>query len=222
MQHLTRRHFLAGLGLTSAALGLAGCGGGSEAGADAQRGVDAGLDGATADAASACTRTRNDALGPFHQPGAPARMNLAEPNEPGDRMVLRGTVVAADCTTVLAKVLLDVWQADAQGDYHGGAADNYRLRGQVLTDADGRFEIATIRPGNYETSPGAWRPAHIHFLVSSPGRPTITTQVYFAGDPFLPPNDSCTTCTSGDADRVVPLVDDAVLGLVGEVRFVMG
>ena len=33
----------------------------------------------------------------------------------------------------------------------------------------------------------------------------MTTQLYFAGDPYLPPNDSCGSCTSEDPDRQVAL-----------------
>ena len=30
-----------------------------------------------------------------------------------------------------------------------------------------------------------WRPAHIHLLVMAPGHRTLTTQLFFTGDPYL-------------------------------------
>ena len=32
------------------------------------------------------------------------------------------------------------------------------------------------------------------------------TQIYFAGDPYLAPNDSCTTCGSDDPARIIALI----------------
>jgi catechol 1,2-dioxygenase len=30
-----------------------------------------------------------------------------------------------------------------------------------------------------------WRPAHLHLLVAAPGHRTLTTQLFFTGDPYL-------------------------------------
>ncbi len=179
---------------------------------DAIVGVDGGI---------ACTGTTNDALGPFHVAGAPMRMQIADIDEPGERLTVTGVVVtAADCTTPLQGVLLDIWQADKDGVYHDAGVE-YRLRGQIVTGADGRFEIDTIRPGNYQLADDSWRPAHVHFLVSKPGYQPVTTQLYFEGDQFLPPNDGCTSCGSDDPARIIPLTGDAVAGWSGEFRIIL-
>jgi protocatechuate 3,4-dioxygenase beta subunit len=119
---------------------------------------------------------------------------------------LHGRVVSADCVTPVAGVLVDVWQADAKGAYHE-PGKTYRLRGQTLTDRDGKFQIRTILPGNYSLGGDAWRPAHVHFTFSAPGFASLTTQIYFAGDPYLSPNDGCgpPTCFSNDPRRIVTL-----------------
>jgi catechol 1,2-dioxygenase len=148
------------------------------------------------------------------------RTQIASDDEPGDRLVVDVEVVTDDCVTPAVGVLVDVWQADRDGGYHDAARD-YRLRGQVVTPADGRFQIQTIRPGNYEQAPGLWRPAHLHFMLAHPDFRTVTTQLYFAGDPYLPPNDSCTTCTSDDPDRVIELVADGDGVLHGTWRVVL-
>jgi protocatechuate 3,4-dioxygenase beta subunit len=150
-----------------------------------------------------CTITQGDAQGPFFEAGAPTRTTLAEAGEPGTRMEIAVEVLAEGCEEAAEGVLVDVWQADAAGAYHDAARD-YRLRGQTVTPADGRFTIATIHPGNYMDGAG-WRPAHLHFTFSHPDYVTVTTQLYFAGDPYLPPNDSCAPCTSEDPDRQVAL-----------------
>lgn len=201
---LDRRSWLRLVGGASAGLAVVGCGG---SGLDDGAPIDAALADALVPDGAACTTTAGDVLGPFYRAGAPSRMELASPTEPGDRLALEGIVYADDCTTPLVGAVLDVWQADSTGAYHepNAAGGPYRLRGKVTTAADGTWSLSTIRPGNYETSPGAWRPAHIHFTVSYVGYRTVSTQLYFAGDPFLPPNDSCDACGSEDPARVIAL-----------------
>ncbi len=169
---------------------------------------------------AACRATAADVLGPFYLPGAPSRMQLAAAAEPGERLAIAGTVLGADCTP-LAGVLLDVWQADKDGAYHGGAVDQFRLRGTVMTDASGRFEVETIRPGNYQQAPGLWRPAHLHVTLSHPAHRSVSTQLYFAGDRYLPPNDSCGACGSDDPDRVIALAGSAAAGWSGTVTLAL-
>jgi len=58
-----------------------------------------------------------------------------------------------------------------------------------VTDADGRYEFVTIKPGAYpwRNHDNAWRPAHIHFSVfGSTFRTRLVTQMYFPGDPLFP------------------------------------
>ena len=59
-------------------------------------------------------------------------------------------------------------------------------------------------PGAYLQASG-YRPAHLHYRVSAAGFATLVTQIYFAGDPYLAPNDSCTTCGSDDPARIIAL-----------------
>lgn len=207
---VARRRFLQWVTAASGAA-AAGCGDGSGAGPDAGA--------AAADAAASCAPTTGDVLGPFFEAGAPMRAMIAGPDEPGERLTVEGVVVGDDCAPI-AGALLDIWQADVDGNYHTAGVE-YRLRGQVLTDADGRYQIETIIPGNYQLADASWRPAHIHFMVSKPGHATLTTQLYFEGDPFLPPNDGCTTCGSDDPARIMPLQGDAAAGWTGEFRIVL-
>jgi len=57
------------------------------------------LGGPAVAAAQGCRPTESEILGPFYRFGAPFRSRLAGPDEPGDRLVLTGTVFSSDCRT---------------------------------------------------------------------------------------------------------------------------
>ena len=157
---------------------------------------------ATAAPDAACEPTRRDNKGPFYLSGAPRRAVIAAPGEPGERLRIEGRVFAADCKTPLAGALVDVWQADASGEYHG-KGEEFRLRGQILSNTRGEYAFETVMPGRYHLG-GDLRPAHIHFTVSSPEYEPITTQLYFAADPKLGENDPCgRACDSNDPRRII-------------------
>ncbi len=117
--------------------------------------------------------TPPDMAGPFYKAGAPARASLIEPGARGERVILAGRVLGADCKPV-AGALLDFWQADEKGEYDNSG---FRYRGKVAADADGRYRMETILPAEY---PG--RPRHLHVKVQRPGGPVLTTQLYFPGE----------------------------------------
>ncbi|MBA3394129.1 MAG: twin-arginine translocation pathway signal protein [Deltaproteobacteria bacterium] len=215
-QPIDRRQLLRWIAHTSAGvagLGLLGCSDRPELAADAMPGTDG--DGGT------CVPTSSDVLGPYYRAGAPSRMVIASPTEPGDRLVLEGVVVGGTSCMPLAGALIDVWQADKDGRYYEpNGAEPYRLRGKLAAGSDGSWQVQTIRPGNYMLGAASWRPAHVHVTVSHPGFRTLTTQLYFEGDPYLPPNDGCKSCGSDDPARILPLVPTAS-GLRGELRIVL-
>lgn len=195
----SRRHFLRWVGVSSGAgiLGVSGFGcGHPSAGADLGPGDGEGVRG------EVCNPTGSDIRGPFHQAGAPERTVLAGPEEAGRRIMIEGRVYEPGCTAPIAGALLDVWHADENGAYHNGR--EYRLRGQMISGEDGAYRFETILPGNYPLG-ASMRPAHIHFTVTKPGYRPLTTQLYFAGDPHLSPDDPCTSCNSGDPTLIIDL-----------------
>jgi catechol 1,2-dioxygenase len=157
--------------------------------------------GREARADEACAPTESDFKGPMYLAGAPRRTVLAGPKEPGERLRIRGTVFGPDCSTPLPRTLLDVWQADARGEYHWKDED-YRLRGQILTNERGEYELETIKPAGY-----GGRPAHIHFTVSAPGHAPLTTQLYFKGDSRLDHDVCGAACNSDDPHRIIELAN---------------
>lgn len=117
------------------------------------------------------------------------RATIAAPDEPGEPLILSGRVLQADGRTPAAGVVLYVYHTNASGIYPAGPGDagwarrHGYLRAWLRTDADGRYEIKTIRPGSY---PGRPDPAHVHVVVKEPGRqPYWIDEFVFAGDPRL-------------------------------------
>lgn len=130
--------------------------------------------------AQQCRVTPRDALGPFYVKGAPAQAELcASGSGGGQRLTVTGRVLGMPDCAPLAGALVEVWQADARGDYSqvGAKADaaGCLLRASLRTDANGRYAFHTVLPGEY---PG--RPRHIHYRVSAKGHATLVTQLYFA------------------------------------------
>ena len=147
-----------------------------------------------------CRFTEPDIVGPFYRFGAPFQSRLAGPDEPGERLMLTGTVFSSDCQTPVPGALIEVWQANNAGAYdtikpgNFTEASTFHLRGMLYTNEKGRYEIETIVPGRYPIPPnlpglekyaGLTRPAHIHFRVMESLHVPVTTQLYFKGDPFL-------------------------------------
>jgi len=114
----------------------------------------------------------------------PWRVVVAPAAEPGDPLVVSGTVVASDGVTPLPGATVQVHQTDAAGYYtaRGEPGSEPRLRGTMRTDAEGRYEFRTIRPGPY---PGGGIPAHIHFVVAHPGSRERRFEIVFEGDRYL-------------------------------------
>jgi len=163
--YLSRHHFLRGcLGLAAAAL--------------------AGLPLATARAAVPLSPTPEcrdgddptppQTAGPFFKPDSPRRASLLEPGAAGERIVLSGYVLSRSCRPIPG-ALLDVWHADADGQYDNAG---HRFRGHQFADAQGRYRLETLVPGGYWS-----RTPHYHVRVQAPKGPILTTQLYFPGEP---------------------------------------
>jgi protocatechuate 3,4-dioxygenase, beta subunit len=115
---------------------------------------------------------------------APSKITIAAKQEPGARLIVAGRVFRPDGVTPLAAASLYVYHTDVKGYYTPGANDNRnpRLRGYMRTDAQGRYEFSTIKPGSY---PNSRVPAHIHYVVTAAGYSERIFEIVFEGDPFL-------------------------------------
>ncbi len=148
--------------------------------------------------------------GPFYSTNAPTILNnqLALANEPGTRLTISGWVHNLDCTEYIAGAILDIWHADDAGTYDN---TGFNLRGKTTSNNQGFYLFETIYPGKYLNG-NSYRPAHIHFKITPPGYPLLTTQLYFQGDSDIP-SDAAASISSGTFDssnRIVPVTTNSL------------
>ena len=126
-----------------------------------------------------CAPSAENIEGPFFKPSSPQRADLTDGDARGEALVVEGSVLDVGCVPVPG-AWLEVWQAD-----HAGAYDNEgdRFRATLALAESGRYRFKTIVPGRYLNG-RQYRPAHIHVKAHAPGYRSLTTQLYFEGDPF--------------------------------------
>ena len=119
-------------------------------------------------------------LGPFYLPNSESTTNLAPDSELSDpqlRLDVSGTVYTStvDSCVGLADAVVEVWYAGEPND--NGYYDN-EYRGQMLTDANGKYSFAQKFPSLYPSRPIL----HDHVRISKNGQLLLVTQMYFYGD----------------------------------------
>jgi protocatechuate 3,4-dioxygenase beta subunit len=167
-QRLTRRHALTLLGAGGVAITAAACGSGSKRTPVAESTT-------TSSAAKTCVLTPDMTEGPYYLSGEAVRTDITD-GHPGTPLRLAFTVVDATCAPI-PNAMIDVWHADAAGNYSGfGSTSSNRtfLRGTQVTDASGTAGFTTIYPGWYEG-----RATHIHLKVHVGGNAVHTGQLFF-------------------------------------------
>lgn len=109
-----------------------------------------------------------------------SNLRIAPPSEPGDRLILTGTVYRG--RTPVPNLVLLAYHTNAKGIYPRKDGDERgTLQGRLRTDAKGRYRIDTIRPGGY---PRSEAPAHIHLVVQPEEKPEFyVDEIVFDDDP---------------------------------------
>lgn len=147
-------------------------------------------------------RTEATVLGPFHVEGAET-LQMGDDicrDGTGEPCLVSGTVRDFDGKPVEGAVL-DVWQTNGEGFYdvqQPGDTYQMNMRGKFVTGADGRYWFRTVKPVSYPVPVDgpvgamlgrmgrhAFRPAHLHFIVSQPEFETVVTHIFVDGDPYL-------------------------------------
>ena len=148
--------------------------------------------------AALAVATPPQTLGPFYplikpldQDADLTRVEGAQGAARGEPIEVVGRVIERDGRPV-GDAMVEIWQCNAFGRYHHPSDrrdapldPNFQGYGRDLTDHDGAYRFATIKPPPYPASATWMRPAHIHFRVTGPGFEPLVTQMYFAGDPYL-------------------------------------
>jgi protocatechuate 3,4-dioxygenase beta subunit len=147
--------------------------------------------------------TASDPEGPMYTVEPPFRTKIYEEYEgltPDEEVLFVLGRVTSTTGEPLPESVLDIWQTGPVGGYD--VWDEHQpegnFRGRIRPEGDGAYEFQTMLPkpytvptdgptGRYLEAMGQhpWRPAHIHFKVTAPGHRTLTTQVFFPGDPYL-------------------------------------
>lgn len=145
--------------------------------------------------------TESSVLGPFYvadAPVLPPGASIVDDN-PGERVLLHGRVTDA-AGLPIAGALLDLWQTDAEGIYSqmDPSMPLFNLRCRMLTDADGRYAVVTVKPRFYSVpydgpvgdllragARHAWRPSHFHVQLTATGYRRLVTEIFADDDPYL-------------------------------------
>ena len=145
--------------------------------------------------------TEATVFGPFYVEGAPKYENGDDVanGASGQPCVVRGTVRGPGGQAV-PHATIEVWQADADGNYDVQYAElaHPQARGSLQARADGSFDFRTIVAEAYPIPTDGpvgemlrasknhpWRPAHLHFMIKAEGYETLITHVFRDGDQYL-------------------------------------
>lgn len=135
-------------------------------------------------------------MGPFYRakpaPWCEPGESISRGDNEGSTLTVKGRCTSTTGEPIEGAVI-DVWQASPQGMYDNQdlTMPDLNFRGKFRSDNTGAYSLTTLRPAGYPVptdgpigkllrSQGrhAFRPAHIHFIVSAPGYETLITQLY--------------------------------------------
>lgn len=145
--------------------------------------------------------SQSSLLGPFFREGAPvlpAGSQIVE-KPTAEEIVVYGQVTSNDGTP-LPNALIQIWQTSERGlyDMQERGGETMDMRGNFMTDEQGRYHFRTVRPLGYsipmdgpvgmlvqkQNRPGM-RPSHIHCLIGAEGHRELVTALYFGDDPHI-------------------------------------
>jgi protocatechuate 3,4-dioxygenase beta subunit len=123
-----------------------------------------------------CVLTPELTEGPYYIAGEKLRRDIRE-GHPGTLLALHLTLLNAATCAPIKGAAVDIWHADAAGNYSGFGSDTSSrtfLRGIQKTDQNGLALFTTIYPGWYQG-----RAVHIHVKVHVGGSVVHTGQLFF-------------------------------------------
>jgi len=153
--------------------------------------------------AAADGTTEPTVFGPFHVDGAPRKQMgesvVIDGFDDDEEVVFRGRVLDT-AGEPISGAELDVWSTAGNGAYdvQDPGQSQMNMRGVFETGDDGVYEFRSVRPVAYRI-PGDgpagellfsngrhnWRPGHMHFVVSAPGKKTVITHLFDSESDYL-------------------------------------
>jgi hydroxyquinol 1,2-dioxygenase len=146
--------------------------------------------------------TTANMLGPFWRADSPRMENgqsIVRSPTPGESLFVE-CLVLNESGQQIAGANVDVWHSSSEGFYENQdpTQADMNLRGQFLTDEQGRFSFQSIKPVGYPIPVNGpvgdllrlqgrhnMRPAHLHFMIRKAGYKSQFSQVYSGDDPHL-------------------------------------
>ena len=123
-------------------------------------------------------------VGPFFHFGLATNEALgrvAAPAVPGERIRLQVQVLDGDGLPV-PDALIEIYQADAAGEYPRTSADSFNGFGRLATSDAGTCTFETVKPGPVPHDGGVQAP-HVNVCLLARGLlRQIYTRIYFQGD----------------------------------------
>ena len=141
-----------------------------------------------------------------------------EENEP--RLHISGTIYHLDGSPA-KDVILYIYQTNRDGIYknldaeEGWARRHGSYRGWIKTDADGKYEVHTFRPGAY---PGRSEPEHIHLTVKEPDKNEYyIDSIVFNDDPLLTTEKRSGLENRAGSGLVIPKMENGILYVTRDI-----
>lgn len=129
---------------------------------------------------------------------------LATSSDKGERLMIGGTVYAADGKTVAPNALIYLYHTDIYGIYRrDGEHRHGRYRAWLLTDDKGRYSFETIRPASY---PDTTIAAHVHMTVTTvKQKEDWIDSILFEGDKFISRSEQLNAGKKGGFQPIITL-----------------
>ncbi|KIK02734.1 hypothetical protein K443DRAFT_5879 [Laccaria amethystina LaAM-08-1] len=145
--------------------------------------------------------TESTVLGPFFTTDAHDVQNgdsIASEGK-GEYMFVEGSVLNTSGVPIPAAII-DTWETDSNGlyDTQYSTREVPDCRGRLHSADEGSYAFRAVVPVSYpipsdgtvgnmlnQLGRHVIRPAHLHIQIEAPGYETLTTALYFEGDPYL-------------------------------------
>lgn len=164
-------------------------------------------------------RTPSQTIGPFFAIAMPRPgEEFVVPAGHTDGFWLRGRVTDGGGDPV-PDAMVETWQAGPDGRFAGEVDSQFRGLGRAATDADGRYAIFTLKPGQVPGAEGSLQAPHIDVAVFARGLLRhLVTRVYFADEAEANARDPVLALVADPTARATLVAERSEDGYVFDIR----